>query len=185
MRGHLFAGRYKALVVDESDNFYLRTVYDYVHLNPVRARLTPDQLPLEEYPWRSYPVYLSAPRKRPQCWRVDRLLGEHGIRRDGSRGRREFSRRMEVRRREQEDEETLKGIRRGWRFGAEDFLERLDDRMAVARSDQHSPDQFRDQQRLSALAVLKRELESERMKASELLGMRKGDPIKVRIAAAL
>jgi len=31
------AGRYKALSVDESDAFYLRTVCDYVHLNPVRA----------------------------------------------------------------------------------------------------------------------------------------------------
>ena len=37
--GHLFAGRYKALVVDGSGNGYLRTVGDYVHLNPVRARL--------------------------------------------------------------------------------------------------------------------------------------------------
>ena len=39
MRGHLFAWRHKALAVDESDPFYLRTVCDYVHLNPVRARL--------------------------------------------------------------------------------------------------------------------------------------------------
>jgi len=39
LRGHLFAGRYKALSVDESDVFYLRTVCDYGHLNPVRARL--------------------------------------------------------------------------------------------------------------------------------------------------
>ena len=37
--GHLFAGRYKALVVEGSGNGYLRTVCDYVHLNPVRAKL--------------------------------------------------------------------------------------------------------------------------------------------------
>jgi REP element-mobilizing transposase RayT len=36
--GHLFAGRYKALVVDGSGNGYLRTVCGYVHLNPVRAK---------------------------------------------------------------------------------------------------------------------------------------------------
>jgi putative transposase len=35
--GHLFSGRYKSLVVDGSGNGYLRTVCDYVHLNPVRA----------------------------------------------------------------------------------------------------------------------------------------------------
>src|SRR5215469_18507550 len=37
--GHLFSGRYKALIVDGSGNGYLRTVCDYVHLNPVRAKL--------------------------------------------------------------------------------------------------------------------------------------------------
>jgi hypothetical protein len=33
--GHLFSGRYKALVVDGSGTGYLKTVSDYVHLNPV------------------------------------------------------------------------------------------------------------------------------------------------------
>ena len=37
--GHLFSGRYKALVVDGSGNGYLKTVCDYVHLNPARAKL--------------------------------------------------------------------------------------------------------------------------------------------------
>ena len=35
--GHLFAGRYKALHVEGSGSGYLRTVCDYVHLNPARA----------------------------------------------------------------------------------------------------------------------------------------------------
>src|SRR4029077_10578585 len=35
--GHLFAGRYKALLVEGSGHGYLRTVCDYVHLNPLRA----------------------------------------------------------------------------------------------------------------------------------------------------
>ncbi len=33
-RGHLFAGRYKSLIVDGSGNHYFRTVCDYVHRNP-------------------------------------------------------------------------------------------------------------------------------------------------------
>ena len=37
--GHLFSGRYKALIVDGSGNGYLKTVCDYVHLNPARAKL--------------------------------------------------------------------------------------------------------------------------------------------------
>jgi len=37
--GHLFSGRYKALIVDGSGSGYLKTVCDYVHLNPARAKL--------------------------------------------------------------------------------------------------------------------------------------------------
>jgi hypothetical protein len=36
--GHLFSGRYKALIADGSWSGYLRRVCDYVHWNPVRSR---------------------------------------------------------------------------------------------------------------------------------------------------
>src|SRR5947209_13694518 len=36
--GHVLSGRYKAQLVEGSDNGYLRMACDYVHLNPVRAR---------------------------------------------------------------------------------------------------------------------------------------------------
>src|SRR6476659_5540706 len=52
--GHLFSGRYKSLIVDGSGNGYLKTVCDYVHLNPVRANLLPPEEPLESYVWSSY-----------------------------------------------------------------------------------------------------------------------------------
>jgi REP element-mobilizing transposase RayT len=39
LNGHLFAGRYKSLMIDATTPGYLRTVCDYVHLNPVRAGL--------------------------------------------------------------------------------------------------------------------------------------------------
>src|SRR6266480_2404283 len=45
--GHLFSGRYKALIVDGSGSGYLRTVCDYVHLNPVRAGLIRPEVPLK------------------------------------------------------------------------------------------------------------------------------------------
>src|SRR5436309_394590 len=63
--GHLFSGRYKALPVDGSGNGYLRTVCDYVHLNPVRAQLLTAERPLRTYPWSSYPEYLKRPGRRP------------------------------------------------------------------------------------------------------------------------
>ena len=59
--GHLFSGRYKALLVDGSGNGYLKAVGDYVHLNPVRAGLLASEQPLQAYPWSSYPLYLQEP----------------------------------------------------------------------------------------------------------------------------
>jgi hypothetical protein len=35
----LFSGRYKSLLVDGSGSGYLKSVGDYVHLNPARAKL--------------------------------------------------------------------------------------------------------------------------------------------------
>ena len=52
--GHLFSGRYKAVIVDGSGHGYLRTVGDYVPLNPVRARLLQAEQRLLEYPWSSF-----------------------------------------------------------------------------------------------------------------------------------
>lgn len=52
--GHVFQGRYKALLID-ADNYLLELVR-YIHCNPVRAGLvqSPDQ-----YPWSSHRAYLS------------------------------------------------------------------------------------------------------------------------------
>ena len=88
--GHVFSGRYKALIVDGSGNGYLRTVCDYVHLNPVRAKLLKPEQRLLEYPWSSFGWYLAAAAHRPSWLRVDRLLGEHGIPRDNEAGRKRF-----------------------------------------------------------------------------------------------
>ena len=74
--GHLFSGRYKALIVDGSSNGYLKSVCDYVHLNPVRAGLLTPEQPLEAYPWSSYGLYLREAAPRPAWLRVDRLMGE-------------------------------------------------------------------------------------------------------------
>jgi putative transposase len=38
-RGHLFQGRYKALLVDAEEGDYFLTVSDYIHVNPARAKM--------------------------------------------------------------------------------------------------------------------------------------------------
>jgi len=85
--GHLFSGRFKALVVDGSGHGYLKTVCDYVHLNPTRARLLAVSQPLRAYPWSSWPEYLKPPSRRWPWLGVDRLLGEYRIAKDSAAGR--------------------------------------------------------------------------------------------------
>ena len=134
--GHLFSGRYKALVVDGSGTGYLRTVGDYVHLNPVRAKLLGPELPLSAFAWSSYPEYLKAPARRPAWLRVDRLLGEAGIPRDTAAGRRQFALRMEERR-GQERGGDWKAIRRGWCLGDEMFRQELLAQMTGKMGEHH------------------------------------------------
>ena len=73
--GHVFSGRYKSLIVDGSGTGYFKTVCDYVHLNPARAKLLRPEQALRDYRWSSWPEYLKAARGRWQWLRVDRLLG--------------------------------------------------------------------------------------------------------------
>src|SRR5712675_1609618 len=93
--GHLFSGRYKSLIVDGSGTGYFKTVCDYVHLNPVRARLLKPEQPLRDYAWSSWPEYLKSPRRRPGWLRADRLLGEYRIPQDSAAGRRHLETQLE------------------------------------------------------------------------------------------
>lgn len=122
--GHVLAGRYKALIVEGSGNGYLRTVCDYVHLNPVRAKLLRAEEPLEAFPWSSYGWYLKAPAQRPAWLRVDRLLGEKGIPKDSEAGRQSFALQMEGRRAE-ESSAGYEEIRGAWFVGSEQFRQEL------------------------------------------------------------
>jgi hypothetical protein len=120
--GHLFSGRYKALVVEGSGNGYLQTVCEYVHLNPVRAKLLRPEQKLSDYRWSSWPQYLKEPPEREGWLRVDRLLGEMRIPADSAAGRAELENDLERRR---EQEQDYRGIRRGWCLGGETFREEL------------------------------------------------------------
>lgn len=51
--GHLFQGRYKAILVER--DAYLLELVRYIHLNPVRARLVKEA---SAYPWSSHRAYL-------------------------------------------------------------------------------------------------------------------------------
>src|SRR5688572_30655374 len=117
LSGHLFSGRYKSLVVDGGGNGYLRTVCDYVHLNPARAKSVAADQPLRTFAWSSFPQYLQGKDHRPVWLRVDRVFGEMGIHRDTVGSRREFEKRLEARRNDGQSETEWKPVREGWCLG--------------------------------------------------------------------
>jgi len=144
--------------VDGSGNGYLRTVGDYVHLNPVRARLLQAEQRLLEYPWSSFGWYLAAPPHRPAWLRVDRLLGEPGIERDTVAGRQEFERRMEARRAEESDEEAWQGIRRGWCLGSGEFKTGLLEHLEGRLGEHHAGELKRESAESKAERIIREEL---------------------------
>ena len=182
--GHLFAGRYKAQPVDNSGNGYLLTVCDYVHLNPVRAKLIKPGHPMESFAWSSYAKYLDAPKRRPEWLRVDRLLGEHGIAKDTPSGQREFGARMEERR-ARVNGAQYKQLRRGWFVGNEEFRQELLQAAAGKTGIKYDAARRRETIAQKAERIVMEELKRLALRESDLLVRRKGDGDKVRIARRL
>ena len=67
--GHLFQGRYKAILVDMDT--YAKELSRYIHLNPVRAKMV--ERP-EAYNWSSYSFYIGK-SKAPEWLNRDFILG--------------------------------------------------------------------------------------------------------------
>ena len=67
--GHLFQGRYKAILVDIDE--YAKELSRYIHLNPVRAKMV--EAP-EEYDWSSYKFYIGKQKSASWLYR-DFILG--------------------------------------------------------------------------------------------------------------
>jgi REP element-mobilizing transposase RayT len=182
--GHLFAGRYKALVVEGSGNGYLRTVCDYVHLNPVRAKLIQTGQGLESFRWSSYGQYLKPSRQRPPWLRVDRLLGEKGIGRDSAAGRGEFARLMGLRRKE-DCAEAYEQIKRAWSVGSEAFQKELVESGRQELGPNHYGADRQESEQSRARRLVTAELGRMGWTKEELRRRRKGDKGKVRLAARL
>jgi REP element-mobilizing transposase RayT len=183
LAGHVFSGRYKAQIIDGQSPGYLRVACDYVHLNPVRARMLDKQERLASYPWSSLGYHLCAPRHRPQWIRSQLLLGEHGIRVDSAAGRQKFERLMEKRRSEKDDDEQLSPLKRGWYLGSDAFRKELVRVMEGKLKGHHMAEVRRESARDKAGRILSGELKRRGLKLSDLACRRKSDPEKLAIAA--
>jgi len=182
--GHLFSGRYKSLIVDGSGTGYLRTVCDYVHLNPARAKLLKQGHQLRDYPWSSYPAYLKARSGRPKWLRVDRVLGEAGIPKDSPAGRKEFYKQMELRRWE-DHPEIWKEVRRGWALGSEEFRKELLEAVTTGNHECVNGEEVRESEEQRAEKALREGLAKSGWTKRELRTARKGHPVKLKLARRL
>ena len=71
--GHLFQGRFKAILIDEAT--YLMKLVRYVHSNPIRSGLVDS---LENYPWSSHHTYLGDQKHRFFWITVEEVLSYFG-----------------------------------------------------------------------------------------------------------
>ena len=182
--GHLFSGRYKALVVDGSGNGYLKSVCDYVHLNPVRAGLLRPEQPLQAYRWSSYPLYLRESLPRPAWLRVDRLLGEWGIAWDQLGAGARFAAVMEARRQAERDQE-FKPMPRGWCVGSKQFMAEMLQYIEEQRGKWHYGAELCESAEAKAQRLVAEALRVSGVTQEQLAAWRKGHPFKVRLAAKL
>ncbi len=126
-RGHLFQGRYQALLVE--DAAALVRVVNYVHLNPVRAKLIdPRQLP--EFRWSSLRQFLMKPR--PTWLAAEEWLSQIGLE-DTPTGWKHYHEQLvelATNPREQERQEFGK-MTQGWSIGTSGW------RKAIAKDHAH------------------------------------------------
>ncbi len=148
----------------------------------MRAKLIPDDQPLNRYGWSSYPGYLKA--QRAPWLRVDRVLGEFGIPGDTRAGRRRFEQVMEKRRFEAEGE-ACQGLERGWCHGTPEFREEL---LAQVRG-RIGPNHFGPERRESAedraAGLLRERLAELRMTAARFQSLPSNAAAKVELARRL
>ena len=114
--GHVFQGRYKAILVDADP--YLLQLVRYIHLNPVRAGLVKDPV---DYPWSSHRAYVG--REEISWLGTDGVLGYLAKRL--TTGRQRFAAFVDAGKDEGHREEFHQGGADGRVLADDQFLERV------------------------------------------------------------
>lgn len=113
--GHLFQGRYKAIVVDA--DAYLAELVRYIHLNPVRAKLVKDP---EKYRWSGHRAYMG---QETLPWlTTEWVLSQFGRRLKTSRA--QYGEFVHFGRKEGHRREFHEGTSEGRILGDDSFVER-------------------------------------------------------------
>ena len=150
--GRVFGDRYKAVAVEGADRYHYQTLMDYIHLNPVRARIiTPKhKQSVLDYAWTSLAGgYALAPKHRAGWLAVADGLAAFGLE-DTAAGRRQMVERLDRRAvaeelsqcgvvvQSDEVDARCSHLRRGWYWGTQEFGEKLR-RLAAALLKRSAP----------------------------------------------
>ncbi len=193
LSGHLFQGRYKAVPIDAEQPDYFRRVSDYIHLNPVRARLLEASRPdLLRYRWSSFPLFAQSARL-PEWMRRERVFGALELPDEGAGSRRRFRARMDRRMREvleivdpEAEAQEWRALQRGWYVGSESFRDRLMDlassSVAGRRRSSYRKEGLRRHDEKAAANLLATGLDRLGLTAKMVRAMRQCDPRKQALA---
>jgi hypothetical protein len=189
--GHLFQGRYKAVVIDGRSPGYFEVVGTYIHLNPARAGLIrAGEESLRRYRWSSYPWYLKPAGQGPSWLRRDRVLEALRLTEKNRRGYEAYleSRALELglKARRQELDEKWRDLRRGWYVGGESFFDQLKDKLgaivAGKKRESHSGGARRAHGETTAETLLAKGLAELGLNESDMEDLPKGAPEKTVLA---
>ncbi len=145
LRGHLFGGRYKAVLVDRGEPRYFSTLLDCIHLNPVRAGIIKarQDRDLRDYRWSSWSGYVH-PGKRQKSRHLSRVFRLWELE-DTVAGRRALRLRLEDRMKreaaakcglaETGGQGLQSTLRRGWYYGGKEERgqEKIHDKPPISR----------------------------------------------------
>lgn len=180
-RGHVFQGRYQALLVEEGDP--LAMLCDYIHLNPFRADIV-SVADLGDYRYSSY-WYLQKPSKRPEFLLAAAALSARQLA-DTPAGRRSYHDYLAWQAAEGPagKSQAYVSLSKGWALGSKGFKQALVADHALAASmrawESGSAREVRELAWTEHLARLLREVSP-----AERADHRQSAPWKIRLAVRL
>jgi putative transposase len=125
--GHLFQGRFKAILIDADQ--YLKHLSRYIHLNPVRAKLVPHPA---KYKWSSYAAFIGE-AKSPAYLETNRLLSTFAKgRKEAKQNYKDFVEHTDI----TTLEDPNKQVTGGFILGDSDFVNWVKDTYLSGRQDE-------------------------------------------------
>ena len=125
--GHLFQGRFKAILIDADE--YLKHLSRYIHLNPVRAKMV--SLPAE-YQWSSYGAFIGE-NKALRFLETSWLMSNFGrTKKEAKRNYQDFVEKVDVK----ALENPSKQVTGGFLLGDADFVNWVKETFLSERNDE-------------------------------------------------